>query len=211
MNMLPTKICGISEPMSLHAAVNHGARFVGFVFYPDSPRNVSIETANILARQVRTGVQAVGLFVDPTDEHLKAVTEQVPLDMIQLHGSESPGRVAAIKKNTGMQVMKAISIASETDLEQIEGFEVAADWLLFDTKVKDEKGGTGQSFDWNILKAREFKKPWMLAGGLHSENIEAALKILTPDAVDVSSGVELTKGTKDPDKIRAFLETIQTL
>lgn len=209
MSMLPTKICGLSEPGGLQAAMHYGARYVGFVFYPASSRAVSIGMASLLSRQIGTGVLAVGLFVNPTDEEVMRTVEQVPLDMIQLHGSESPGRVACIKKHTGMQVMKAIPVADENDLSQISGYETAADWLLFDTKVYNESGGTGHTFDWELLKGRNFKKPWMLAGGITIDNVEEALRIIQPDAIDISSGVEKVRGQKDPDKIRDFLQKVQ--
>ncbi len=209
--MTDVKICGLSTPETLQTAIESGARFVGFVFYPPSPRHVSVDIAANLARSLPTGVRSVGLFVDPDDETLVKVTGSVPLDMIQLHGDETPERVSAIKALTHLPVMKAIRVASAADLEGVEEFENVADWLLFDTKLEnaDLPGGTGHSFDWNILAGREFKKPWMLAGGVTAENVTEALSILSPNAVDVSSGVESSRGVKDSEKIRTFIQAVK--
>jgi phosphoribosylanthranilate isomerase len=204
--MTTVKICGLSEPKTLNAAIDAGARYVGFVFYPPSPRHVEIDTAKELALQIPTGVRAVGLFVDPTDEQLTNTLGKVQLDMIQLHGDETPARLAEIKASTAMPIMKAIRISNKSDLAQIAEFEAVADWLLFDAKVDGEQGGTGHSFDWNILKSLTFSKPWMLSGGLTPENISQALSILSPNALDVSSGVESARGIKDEAKIKAFIE-----
>ncbi len=207
MTTKPTavKICGLSTPETLAAAVEAGARYIGFVFYPPSPRNIEIDTAKELTLQIPTGVRAVGLFVNPTDEQLENILGKVGLDMIQLHGDETPTRLSEIKDKTKMPVMKAIRVSDERDLAQVNEFEATADWLLFDAKSPDEYGGTGHSFEWNILKGRTFSKPWMLGGGLTAENVAQALSILSPTAVDVSSGVEGEKGVKDIGKIKAFI------
>lgn len=205
----PVKICGITDPEGLNAAISNGARYIGFVFYEPSPRNLSFDTAWNLARAVPTGVRSVGLFVDPTDEQLERILTGVQLDMIQLHGNESPGRIAEIKSKYQMPIIKAIRVASADDLDNLAGFEASADWLLFDAKVDGEQGGTGHSFDWNILKNRSFKKPWMLSGGLNADNVADALSILSPTAIDISSGVEATRGQKDPAKIAAFMQAVQ--
>jgi len=211
--MTDVKICGLSDPDNLAAAIEGGARFVGFVFYPPSPRNVSFDTAWNLARAVPTGVRSVGLFVNPEDEQLERIVTGIQLDMIQLHGDESPGRINEIKQRFSMPIIKAIRVASEEDLYDIEGFEAAADWLLFDAKPPNASlpGGTGESFDWNILKGREFKKPWMLSGGLDETNVEQALSILKPNAVDISSGVESAPGIKDENKIKNFIKAVKTV
>lgn len=206
------KICGLSEPKTLQTATQSGARFIGFVFYPPSPRNVSFDTAWNLARAVPTGVRSVGLFVNPTDEQLERIVTGIQLDMIQLHGDESPGRIHEIKTRFSMPVIKAIRVASEKDLDGIDGFEAAADWLLFDARPENASlpGGTGERFDWNILKGKSFKKPWMLSGGLDADNVQEALSILKPNAVDISSGVESEKGVKDADKIEKFIKAVKT-
>lgn len=206
--MTAVKICGLSEPETLRTACEAGARYVGFVFYPPSPRAVGFDIAWNLARAVPTGVRSVGLFVDPDNALIDHITSGIQLDMIQLHGDETPGRVAEIKSRTHMPVMKAMRVADPQDLNGLEGYEAAADWLLFDAKVEnaDLPGGMGHSFDWSILAGRDFKKPWMLGGGLTPQNVGQALTILRPDAVDVSSGVEKSRGVKDPDKIKAFIQ-----
>lgn len=210
--MTAVKICGLSDPQNLQTAIDAGTRFVGFVFYEPSPRNVSFDTAWNLARAVPTSIRSVGLFVDPEDELLERVLTGIQLDMVQLHGNETPGRVAEIKDKYKMEVMKAIRVREESDLEGIEGFEAAADWLLFDSKPEKATlpGGTGHSFDWSLLEGRTFAKPWMLGGGLSPENVGDAIKQLSPNAVDVSSGVESAPGQKDPAKIKAFIEAVKS-
>ncbi len=203
--MTGVKICGIKTPEAMTAAIKGGARFVGLVFYEPSPRFVDLETAKYLASYVPADIYRVGLFVDPDDETLQKTLNEVPLDMIQLHGHESPGRIAEIKAAFSLPVIKAISISDKEDLDKVPGFEAAADWLMFDAK----SGGSGESFDWTVLQQfldeNPLKKPWFLAGGLTEENINAALEALSPSALDVSSGVESQRGVKDPAKIKAFL------
>ena len=210
--MTAVKICGLSDPQNLQTAIDAGTRFVGFVFYEPSPRNVSFDTAWNLARAVPTSIRSVGLFVNPDDELLERVLTGIQLDMVQLHGNETPGRVAEIKDKYKMEVMKAIRVREESDLDGIEGFEAAADWLLFDSKPEKATlpGGTGHSFDWSLLEGRTFSKPWMLGGGLSPENVGDAIKKLSPNAVDVSSGVESAPGQKDPAKIKAFIEAVKS-
>jgi len=173
--------------------------------------HVSFDTAWNLARAVPTGVRSVGLFVNPSDEQLERTLTGVQLDMVQLHGDESPGRINEIKQRFSMPVIKAIRVSTPADLKDVDGFEAAADWLLFDAKPEGASlpGGTGESFDWNILKDREFKKPWMLSGGLDSNNVENALNVLKPNALDISSGVESAPGEKDETKIKEFIKAVK--
>jgi len=210
--MTQVKICGIKDPSNLQAAISAGARFIGLVFYAPSPRYVSLDIASNLARAVPTGVRTVGLFVNPTNDELSQITGGLPLDMIQLHGQESPARIAEIKSMLGMPVMKAVNVAEPKDLDGIKALEKAADWLLFDAKpvTSDLPGGTGETFDWSILAGRTFSKPWMLSGGLTVGNVGKALSALKPDAVDVSSGVERERGVKDPQKIKQFIEAVKS-
>ncbi|MCB9983742.1 MAG: phosphoribosylanthranilate isomerase [Rhodospirillales bacterium] len=209
--MTNVKICGIKTQKSLEAAVQAGARYVGFVFYPPSPRNIAPYSAKELSLTLPTGVKAVGLFVDPTDEELEHILGIVPLDMLQLHGSESPKRVQQIKDKFAMPVMKAIKIHEAGDFESVKDYEPVVDWLLFDSRPENAAlpGGTGQRFDWSLLEDRTFAKPWMLSGGLTPENVAEALSQLSPTAVDVSSGVESAPGIKDPDKIKAFIDAVK--
>ena len=209
--MTHVKICGITEPQSLQACIDSGTRFVGFVFYEPSPRFVQTNTAWTLSQMLPTGVRSVGLFVDPDDVYINHITSTVALDMIQLHGNETPERVLQIKSYSKMPVIKAIDVAVSSDLDCIADYESIADWLLFDTKTKGQSGGHGQVFDWTLLQNKTFQCPWMLSGGLNSQNIQQALSVLKPDAVDVSSGVEESRGIKSPKKITEFLNTVKSI
>ena len=209
------KICGLSEPESLRAAVTGGARYVGFVFYPASPRYVAPAMAAELARLVPTGVRTVGLFVDPDDDFLEHVVSQVPFDLIQLHGKETPRRIAEVKAAFSIPVMKAIKVGGPEDLAQaLEAAEVA-DRLLFDAKppakVTALPGGNGIAFDWTLLAGRRWPRPWMLSGGLKADNVAEAVRVTGAEALDVSSGVEDRPGHKDPALVRAFLDTVSSL
>lgn len=209
------KICGLSEPESLRAAVAGGARYVGFVFYPRSPRAIAPPMAAEMARLLPTGVRSVGLFVDPDDEFLEHVTGQVPLDLIQLHGAETPRRIAEIKARYALPVMKAVKIGGPEDLTAaLEAAEVA-DRLLFDAKppakVSALPGGNGIAFDWTILAGRSWPRPWMLSGGLTVDNVAEAVRVTGATEVDVSSGVEDRPGHKDPALVRAFLSAVAAL
>jgi phosphoribosylanthranilate isomerase len=210
--MTQVKICGIKTPEALEAAYGAGARFVGLVFYPTSSRFIHPDQAWELVRQIPTGVRSVGLFVNPTDRDLETILGRVPLDMVQLHGDETPKRVEEVRLSTEMPVIKAMPVSGMQDIEKAREYEDVADWLLFDAKAPaGQYGGTGESFDWNLLKDRSFTKPWMLSGGLNAENVASALKILAPAAVDVSSGVESVRGVKDPLKIKAFIEAVKAV
>ncbi len=205
------KICGIKDPQNLTAAVQSGARFVGFVFYPPSPRHVEVDTAKELALKLPTGVRGVGLFVNPTDEQLQNVLGKVQLDIIQLHGDETPERVREIKLKYAMPIIKAFPVRSRQDIAAVSAYEDDIDWILFDAKPPnaDLPGGTGKQFDWTLLTGRSFSKPWMLSGGLDADNVADAIDLLGPDAVDISSGVEGARGRKDPAKIQSFLQVVK--
>ncbi len=211
--MTDVKICGIKDPENLKAATENGARFLGFNFYEPSPRYITFDIAWNLARAIPTGVRSVGLFVNPEDDALERILTGIQLDMVQLHGDESPGRIHEIKERFSMPVIKAIRIRDEQDLNNLEGYESAADWLLFDARPENATlpGGTGHSFDWTILKGRSFKKPWMLSGGLSENSIQDALSILKPNAIDVASGVESAPGKKDATKIKNFLISVKRI
>lgn len=204
--VVKTKICGLKEPYALTAAMEAGADFVGLNFYPPSPRYVEIEVAKYLANYVPATVTIVGLFVDPDDDVLENTLNDVRIDMIQLHGSESPARVEEIRETFDLPVMKVLPVTGIESLDSIADYEEAADWLMFDARGDKLPGGNGITFDWTILQDRTFKKPWMLAGGLTSANVVEALSILSPTAVDVSSGVESAPGVKDSEKIHDFIK-----
>ena len=208
------KICGVNSRVALDAAVGGVASHIGLVFYPPSPRSLTADEAAPLARAASGAVGRVGLFVDPSDEDLDRVTGKVPLDLLQLHGHESPDRVAAIRRRTGIAVMKAIPVATAADLDAAAPYFHTVDRLLFDAKPpKDMKnalpGGNALSFDWRLLAGRTWPLPWMLSGGLDPANVAQAIRITGATAVDVSSGVELRPGLKDPARIDAFLSAVR--
>ncbi len=208
------KICGLKRPEEVIAAAEAGAAYCGFVFFPKSPRNVTIEQAAELALAAPIGLAKVALVVDPDDALLDQITAKVPLDMIQLHGKETPERVRQVKSRYGLPVMKAVGIAEASDMDQIDVYARVADQLLIDAKPPkgaDLPGGNGLAFDWQLVRDKKYwTVPWMLAGGLTPEN--AALAILRTGAkqLDLSSGVESAPGVKDPAKIRAFFEAVRS-
>ena len=206
--MAHVKICGLTQPEHVAAAVEAGAAFVGFVFFPKSPRNLTPAAAAALAQVVPPGVARVGLFVNPDDALLDAVLAVVPLDILQLHGSETPDRVAEIKARTGLPVMKAVGVAAPRDLDALWDYGLVADMLLIDAKPPkgaDLPGGNGLAFDWRLLVGRKFLTPWMLAGGLTPDNVAEAIRLTRAPGIDVSSGVESAPGIKDPDRIRRLI------
>ncbi len=208
------KICGISDAAALTAAVQGGARHVGFVFYPPSPRALSAEAAAALATKVPAGITRVGLFVDADDHAIAAVLKHAPLDMVQLHGAETPSRARDVGIRFDRLVMKAIKVAQARDLDAAQGYLGAVDWLLFDAKPSDAAmlpGGNALAFDWTLLADRDWPVPWMLAGGIDASNVAASVAASGATCVDVSSGVEESPGQKSPPKIRQFLATVAGL
>jgi phosphoribosylanthranilate isomerase len=207
------KICGLSTPETLDAAVKLGARWVGFLTYPRSPRHVeSDELLKALGARVPKGVERVGLFVDPDDALLDRRLATGALDMLQLQGAETPERVAAIKARTGKPVMKVIKVAVAGDVERgIATFAGVADRLMFEAAGGTLPGGNARTFDWTILSGRVVPLPWTLAGGLTPENVVQAVKVTGARAVDVSSGVESERGVKSIELIRAFLDRVKAL
>ncbi len=208
MGTTRVKICGLREPRHLAAAAEAGAAYLGFVFFERSPRHLTPEAARALAVEVPPGIAKVALTVDASDETLDAITATVPLDMLQLHGTETPERVAEIRARTGLPVMKAIGIADEADLAQIDAYSPVADQLLIDAKPPKNAtlpGGNGLAFDWRLISTHRWTRPWMLAGGLTPLNVAEAVALTGARQVDVSSGVESAPGQKDEALIRAFL------
>ena len=210
------KLCGINTPEAMDAAVSAGADMVGFNFYPPSPRAVEPQAAAGLAERAGHRTLKVGLFVEPDDELLTRVTQSVPLDLLQLHGHIPPKRVAEIRARFGLPVMLALPIAREDDFQAVVPFEPVADRFLFDAKppksMKDAlPGGNAISFDWQLLAGRSFRRPWMLAGGLTTDNVAQAVEISGAKAVDTASGVEEAPGKKSVEKIKAFVEAARRL
>lgn len=210
------KICGINSNESLDAALAGGAGYVGLVFFPRSPRNLTPDQAGALAARAPAETTVVGLLVDPDDATLAEIAAKSRIDLWQLHGRETPDRVTRIKLDTGKPVMKAISVAGPEDVAVAEAYTGVADRLLFDAKPPPDlkgamPGGNALAFDWNLLGGRTWPCPWMLSGGLDADNVTQAVAISGAIAVDVSSGVESAPGVKDPGQIRAFLKTVAAL
>lgn len=206
------KICGLTAAADVSAAVEAGAAYVGFVFFGKSPRNVTLAQARALALGVPPGVAKVALTVDADDATLDALTDQVPLDFLQLHGHESPERVLQVKARYGLPVIKAIGIAEAADLAQIDVYGGAADQLLIDAKPPKgatRPGGNALAFDWSLIAGRDWPLPWLLAGGLNPDNVALAVARTGARQLDVSSGVEAAPGVKDADLIRAFIDNAQ--
>jgi phosphoribosylanthranilate isomerase len=206
------KICGLSTPETVDAAVRFGARYVGFVTYPKSPRHISTGTMRELGARVPKDVIRVGLFVDPDDALLDEKLATGALDLVQLHGAESAERVAAIRQRTGKPVMKVIGVAAAGDVERgIRIYGPVADRLMFDAADGTLPGGNAKIFDWTTLSGRVVPLPWFLAGGLTPENVADAVRVTGARAVDVSSGVEATRGVKSIERIKAFLDRVKAL
>ena len=208
------KICGVSTVDVLEAAVSEGASDVGLVFFPRSPRNVSAEQAAALSAAAPAEITVVGLFVDPPDETLERVLSVARLDLLQLHGSESPERVAAIRRRTGKPAMKAIKVAGHDDIAAARRYDGIADRLLFDAKAPSTEGrympgGNALTFDWRMLAGLDWPCPWMLSGGLTPETVAEAIRTSGAPGVDVSSGVESAPGVKDTSLIAAFIRAAQ--
>ncbi|WP_415402126.1 phosphoribosylanthranilate isomerase [Tateyamaria sp. SN3-11] len=214
MPPVSVKICGLSRPEHVTAAVDAGAAYVGFVFFEKSPRNVSFETARALALDVPVGVAKVALVVNADNAFLDELTRTVPLDVLQLHGAETPERVAEIKARYGLPVMKAVGVADESDLVNIDTYARVADQILVEAKPpkgSDRPGGNGKTFDWQLIANRRWPVPWMLAGGLTQDNVAEAVRITGARTVDLSSSVESAPGEKDAGLIRAFIDRVNAL
>jgi phosphoribosylanthranilate isomerase len=204
--MIEVKICGLSTPETVDAAVEAGADYVGFVAYPESPRHITTDKLKALGKRVPELVVRVGLFVDPDDALLDERVGTGVLDMLQLHGSETPERVAAIKARTKKLVMKVIKVGEAADVDLgIRRYGRLVDLLMFDTDGGTLPGGNARSFDWKFLSGRDVPVPWMLAGGLTVDNVAQAVRVTDAPIVDVSSGVEEKRGVKSVELIRTFL------
>lgn len=202
------KICGIGSAEAADAAMRAGADFAGLLFHPHSPRNLDIAQAAALAERMRGRVRLVAVLRDPSDEQLAAVIARVAPDFVQLHGSETPARAAAIRSRFGIGLIRAIAIAEQADLAGVASYEDCADMLLFDAKPPAgavREGGHGAVFDWQILRGRKFARPWLLAGGLTPDNVARAIATGGAPGVDVSSGVETAPGVKSAERIEAFV------
>ena len=209
---IQVKICGLRTPADVVAVAAAGVAYAGFVFFARSPRNLTLPQARLAALAAPPGLMKVALTVDADDAALDAIVADVPLDMLQLHGLETPARVAEVKARYGLPVMKAIGVADEGDLAALMEMSLAADQLLIDAKPPRGAalpGGNGLAFDWRLLVGRRWLRPWMLAGGLTPGNVAQAVRLTGARQVDVSSGVESAPGVKDPARIAAFVAAAQ--
>jgi phosphoribosylanthranilate isomerase len=214
--MVAAKICGLNTRQTVEAAVESGADFIGFNFFRKTPRYVEPERAGAIARTMPRRIVKTALFVDDDDARIAAILAVVPADLLQLHGSETPERVAAIKARFGVPVMKVIKVRDAGDIARAKDYEAVADRLLFDAQppasMKNAMpGGNAVSFDWTLLEGFRSSLPWMLSGGLTVQNLAEAVKLSGAPAVDVSSGVEDRPGEKSLSKIKAFLELSRSL
>ncbi len=201
------KVCGLTDPADIPAAILAGASYVGFVFFPRSPRHLDLASAAAMTASVPRGLTRVALTVNASDAELDALLEAVPLDMLQLHGTETPLRVAEVRDRYGLPVMKAVGVGDEADLPAVSALAEVADQLLIDAKPPEGAalpGGNGLAFDWRLIAGRRWTCPWMLAGGLTPGNVVEAVRVTGATQVDVSSGVESAPGVKDPERIAAF-------
>jgi phosphoribosylanthranilate isomerase len=206
------KICGLTTPEAIDAALEGGASHLGFVLYPKSPRAILAEAAARLAQPARGRAKIVALLVDPDDALLAETMRALAPDMIQLHGAESPSRAAQARAITGVEIIKAIGVSDTSDVRGALIYDGAADHLMFDAKPpKDAErpGGHGAAFDWTLLEDVKLQRPWFLAGGLDPWNVAEALRRSRAPLVDVSSGVERGPGLKDPSLITAFLDAVR--
>ncbi|WP_398484827.1 phosphoribosylanthranilate isomerase [Tardiphaga sp.] len=204
---LTVKICGLSTPETLDAALLAGADMVGFVFFPPSPRHVSLDMAEKLGQQAKKAVK-VALSVDADDALLANSIEALRPQILQLHGKESLARIRDIKQKFGLPVMKAIAVETAADLAALPGYAAVCDRILFDAKAPKDAtrpGGLGAVFDWHLLEGLDLKLPFMVSGGLNAENVAEAVRITRAGGVDISSGVESAPGIKDPEMIRNFI------
>jgi phosphoribosylanthranilate isomerase len=205
---LIVKICGLSTPETLDAALAAGADMVGFVFFPPSPRHVSLEVARDLGRQVKGRAKKVALSVDADDALLANSIDALQPDILQLHGKETTARLRDIKQKFGLPVMKAIAVETRADLTALPGYADVADRILFDARAPKgatRPGGLGAAFDWHLLENLDLKLPFMVSGGLNAANVAEAVRVTRAGGVDISSGVERAPGLKDPEMIRAFV------
>ncbi|MEO5378431.1 MAG: phosphoribosylanthranilate isomerase [Magnetococcus sp. DMHC-6] len=208
MGRVRIKICGITRKQDAYAAFSSGADALGFVFFSKSPRNISPKAAAQIVEGLPPFVTVVGLFVNATQKQIRDVMSIVPLDVIQLHGDETPKFCRdLLERDRINRVVKAVRVASRTDLEGLERFPVNA--LLLDAKVAEHYGGTGVAFDWSLMENVSFETPIILAGGLDPDNVGRAIHRIRPYAVDVSSGVELSPGIKDAVKMERFIRAVR--
>ncbi|MCD6035623.1 MAG: phosphoribosylanthranilate isomerase [Rickettsiales bacterium] len=208
------KVCGLTTKEAVAQAVASGANYIGMVFFPASPRNVSPKQAAELLANIPASIQKVAVVVEPTDEELDALFAEFKPDYLQLHGKEPVARTSEIKERYKIKIMKACPVRSGDDIAAMGVYASVADMFLFDAKAPETSalpGGNGLSFDWHLLKGRHFEKPWLLSGGLGIDNVEEAVRITEAMGVDASSSIERAPGEKDPALVKAFIEKVKSL
>ncbi len=210
---LKAKICGLTTPEAVRAAVDGGAAYLGFVFFAKSPRNIAPDAAARLTPPARAkNVKIVALAVDPSDNEVDAIVAGLAPDLLQLHGQETPARVREIAQRSGLGIIKALPVSEASDIAAAAAYDTLVEHLMFDTKPPkdaDRPGGLGGAFDWTLMSGRRFARPWLLAGGLDPWNVAEAVRLSGAPLVDVSSGVERGPGLKDPALITAFLDAVR--
>ena len=207
------KICGVKTVQAIEACVESGAKYVGFMFVPSSPRYVSALIASELALRLPTTVKAVGVFVNPDPEFLDHILHHVPLDYIQLHGDETVSFIEEIRKKHSVKIIKAVGIETAFDFPKIDEYKAVVDMVLLDSKSDtDQRGGTGKPFNWSLLKAYKWEDtPWMLAGGVTFENVKTAVEAGGASIIDLSSALESERGEKDPERIKLFMDKVKKI
>ena len=213
---LTVKICGMNSQTAVDAAIASGVDYLGFVFFPPSPRSLTPEFASSLMEERSNDFKVVAVVVNPSDKLLEEITNHLAPDIFQLHGSETAEDITNIKQKFNTKIIKAIKISKLEDFEEVSKFDKVADFMLFDAAAPENTthslpGGNGISFNWNWLSDASLETPWFLSGGLNISNINEAIKITGATAVDVSSGVEDKAGIKNNKKIIEFMKTVRTL
>ena len=211
---LSVKICGLTTKEAVSFSIDAGADMLGFVFFDASPRSITLKKAKVLMQEIPSIIQKVALTVNATDTFLDQLIKNLPVDILQLHGSEKPARISQIKEKFKIPIIKAVPISNSSDLISARHYENIADYLMFDSKPPQNSsrpGGNAKIFDWNILSNVKLSIPWILAGGLNEANVRKAIKISGARAVDVSSGVENAPGIKDQEKIDTFVKTVRSM
>ena len=212
MGQVRVKICGLRRIADVEAVARSGAAYFGLNFFPKSPRFVTLDLARELALAAPLGLAKVALVVDADDATLDAIVEAMPLDMLQLHGHETPDRVAQVRARYGLPVMKVLGVADEADLADLLDYQTVADQIMIDAKPPKGAalpGGNGLTFDWRLVAGRRWLRPWMLAGGLTAQNVAEAVRLTGARQVDVSSGVESAPGVKNYSRIAAFVQAVR--
>lgn len=206
------KLCGFSDKVTIDAAISNGCNFLGFIFFDKSSRNITPKNAALISKNIPSSVAKVAVVVDASFEFLEEIVREFSPDYLQFHGDENIEHLQSVKnKFPQIKIIKAFKIKDKSDLDKVNDFSQVADLFLFDSKVENESGGTGQKFDWNLIKDFESKRDWFLSGGLNIDNIEEAVKITGANMIDISSGIEESRGKKSTILIANFMNKVKEL